>query len=120
MVTPALGGPLEDRAVPGVGGLGLLVELVQAAPVPQAAVDLELGPVDIQRDGVGGVGLQLDGVAAGVGGRVDHLQRPVEAAVVVSRQLADHIGRIVGADPRPAISMKGAVMGGGSWGFGPH
>jgi hypothetical protein len=37
-------------------------------------VDLELGPVDVQRDGVGGVGLQLDGVAAGVGGGVDHLQ----------------------------------------------
>jgi len=79
--------------------LGLLVEFVQAAAVPEAAPDPELRPVDVEGDGVGGVGLDLDRVAAGRGRRVDQAERAVQAAVVVPRQLADDVGRVVRADP---------------------
>lgn len=95
---PALGGAGEQRRVPLVGRLGLGVEVVQAAAVPQPAGDAELRPVDVHGDGVGGVGLDLDGVAAGGRRRVDHAERPLQAAVVVPRQLADDIGRMARAD----------------------
>ncbi len=109
---PAPGGPLEQGGVPLVGGLGLLVELMQAAAVPQPAVDFELRPVDVHGDGVGGIGLDLDSVGAGVGRGVDHRQRPVQAAVVVPRQFADHVGRVVGPDPATGDLDVGGVRHG--------
>ena len=94
----ALAGALEERRVPVVGREGLGVEVVQRPAGPGPVGDLEVGRVAGERDCVGGVGLQLDGVAAGRGGRVDHGQRPLQAAVVVARQLADHVRRMPGTD----------------------
>ena len=79
---------------------------MQGAPVPEAAADPELRPVDVQGDGVGGIGLDLDRVAAGGGGGIDQAQRAVQAAIVVPRQLADDVGRVVGADPATTTVVK--------------
>jgi hypothetical protein len=46
----------------------------------------------------------LIGVGAGGGGGVEHGQGPLQAAVVVARQLADHEGLVVGPILRPAIA----------------
>ena len=46
-----------------------------------------------------GVGLELHGVRAGVGGHVDQLQGDVEVAVVVRARLGDHVGGRSPPDP---------------------
>ena len=55
-------------------------------------------PVGVERDGVGGVGLELERVGARVGSRVDDRERALEDAVVVAGHLGDHVRGVAGAD----------------------
>ena len=93
-----LAGSREERLVPFERGVRFAIEVVELPPGPGAALDHEAGPVMVDRQRVRRVGLQLDGVGAGLRRRVDHRQRAVEAAVVVAGQFADDIGRLVGPD----------------------
>ena len=88
----------EQGLVPFERRVRFLVEVVEGAAVPEAALDAEIRPVMVDGEGVGGVGLNLDRVGAGRRRRLEHRQRPLEAAIVVSRQLADDIGLVVAAD----------------------
>ncbi len=60
--------------------------------------DPEVGAVRIDRQRVGGVGLELDRVGARLGRRVNDLLRALDVAAVVGRHLGDQVGRPVGAD----------------------
>ena len=93
-------GALHDGCVPFPGCVGLLVELVELATGPQAlgVVDHEAGPAQVQRHGVGRVGLQLDGVRPVRGGGVHDGQRALQRLVVVARHLGDQVGAVAGAD----------------------
>ncbi len=88
----------EQRLVPFEGREGFRIEVVEGAPRPEAALDDEARASVVEGDGVGGIGLQLDRVRAGLGGGVDQLQRPLQASIVVARQLGDHIGRTIRPD----------------------
>ena len=81
------------------------------------------GAVAVQGDGVGGVGLQLDRIAAGGGRRVDHGQRPLQAAVVVAAEArrsrtADGPGRSCGRRSRlmTPLPLEGRGRGWGAAG----
>ena len=52
----------------------------------------------INRERISGIGLKFDGVTARSGGRFNELKRPVKRAVMVSRQLADDVGRLIRSD----------------------
>ncbi len=95
---PARPRALEKGLVPLEGRERLRIEVVERAAGPQAAFDHEARPAMIQRDGVGGIGLQLDRVGAGFGGGVDQRQRPLQPAIVVARQLGDHERRLIRPD----------------------
>ncbi len=101
----------EQPLMPIVGGIGGLVELIQRLAVPQSALDLEDLLVAVQRQGVGGVGLQLDGVGAGFGGDLDGAQRPVDVAQMVGRQLGDDERRLAGTD----AATGDVELGQGRW-----
>lgn len=89
----------EQRLVPLPWHVRFLVKLIERLAIPQAAVDLEFFGVAVQGDGVGGVGLQLDSIGAGLLRLLDDLHRGVELAVVVSGELGDDVGRGVGSNP---------------------
>src|SRR5689334_23757857 len=71
--------------------LRVAIEVVESATVPEAALDAEIRAVVVDGECVGSIGLDLDGVGAGCGRSVEELQSPIQAAVVVSGQLADDI-----------------------------
>ena len=75
-----------------------LIQLVQRLPVPQAAFDLKLGRVTAQRDGVGGVGLDFDGIGTGSLGLFYDVEGGLQAAVMIGRHLGNDIGRVGSAD----------------------
>jgi hypothetical protein len=54
----------------------------------------------VTRDGhrVSGVGLQLDGVRAGLRGESNDLESPIEAPVVIRRELRDQVSRLIRTD----------------------
>ena len=91
----------EQCLVPFPGGIGFLVELVKRPPVPQPSLDAKRGMVTIEGQGVGGVGLKLDRVGAGVAGFANQRQGPVELTQVIGGQFGDHVRRVRRAD-RPA------------------
>ena len=93
-----LAGLFEQGRVPVPGRVGLGVELVEAAAVPKAPLDAESRPVMVEGDGVGGVGLDLDGVGTRLGRRRDQVQGAFDVAIVVARHLGHHIGRMAGPD----------------------
>ncbi len=91
----------EQGRVPFIGSEGLRIEVVQGAARPQAPLQAKAGAVEIQGDGVGRIGLQLDRVGPRFGRRVDQLQRPLQASVMVSGKL--------GYDERRLIRANGAA-----------
>ena len=91
------GGPLHQRRMPVPGGAGLLIQLMQMPPVPKAALDAERGPVHVNCDGIGGIGLQLDRIGPGACRGIDQSQRPVQIAIMVARQFGNHIGAVIRA-----------------------
>ena len=88
----------EQRRMPVPRRVRLLVELVEAAAVPQAALDAEFRPVMVDGDRVGRVGLQLDRVGAGRLGGVHHGERMVETAAMIGGKLRHHVGRLARAN----------------------
>ena len=64
---------------------------MKAVALPQTLLvsDEKLAFLDIQCDGVGRVGLQLDRVGAGLRRSVDDLQRSIEGPVMVAGHLRD-------------------------------
>src|SRR3546814_8090844 len=73
-------------------GVRLFVQVVQPPAVPQPALDPELRPVDVDGDGVGAVGLQLDGVGARLLRRLQDPQGAADVAVMIAGHLGDDIG----------------------------
>jgi len=98
-------GAVEQCAVPVPWRVRLIIERVEAAPVPQTAGDLKVGLVTVQRDGVGAIGLDLDGCGAGGGGGVDQGEGAVQLAVVIGRQFGNHIRRMLWPD-RAAVDFN--------------
>jgi len=78
----------------------VVVELVESSTVPETAgvLDGEARRIGVERDRVGGVGLQLDRVCAGIRSGVDDLQRTLERVVVVPAHLGDDEGWMARAD----------------------
>ena len=66
---------LKQRLMPSPRHMRLLVKIVEGAPVPQAAANVEVFAIGIEGDGVGGVGLQLDRIGTAGLGRADDVQR---------------------------------------------
>ena len=93
-------GALEDGGVPFPGGEGELVEVVEGLAAPEAlgVVDEKIAVADVEGYGVGGIGLQLEGVGAGIGGGVDEAEGLVEALAVVAGHFGDDEGGAAGAD----------------------
>ncbi len=104
--------PPEQGLVPLKGCRGLRIKLIEAAPGPQALFDDEAGAPVVDGDGLGCVGLQLDGVRPGLRRRVDQRQSALDPAVVIARQLGDDERRLGGADP---AACNGEVGGHGSF-----
>jgi hypothetical protein len=78
--------------------VGLLIKIVQAAAVPQPALDNELRTTMIDGQRIGGVGLQLDRIRTGRFGCIHQRDRPPEIPVVVSGQFRNHVRRMAPAD----------------------
>ena len=76
----------------------LLVKLIQSSAVPQSALDLKLRAVVIDRQRIGGVGLQLDGIATGALRRLHQRKGAGDVAVMIARQFRDDIRRLVRPD----------------------
>ena len=94
---------------PGRGGLG--VELVQIAPFPEGALaDLKERGAQVQGHGVRRVGLELDGVGAGVLGGVHEGGGLGVVLVMVGRHFRDDVGGMAGADGA-AVDREGDVHG---------
>ncbi|MNE80291.1 hypothetical protein D3C80_1768450 [compost metagenome] len=76
--------------MPLPGGIGLLIELVECCAIPDGAlIDLEILIVAIQGDGVGRVGLDLDGIGTTCLGRAYRRQRRLQGVAMVGRQFGD-------------------------------
>lgn len=96
---PETFGDFLEARLPVPRGVSLLVQAVQGSPLPgRAFADAEPGLIRIQGQGVGGVGLELDGVRPGLPGRFDQAHRPVEVLPMVGRQLGDDKHRLTGSD----------------------
>ena len=78
--------------------LRLLVELEEPPSVPQAAADLEAGPIAVEGDAFRPQRLQLYRPGASGGGGFEDFHRPLEAAHVVARHFGDDERRCPGAD----------------------
>jgi hypothetical protein len=80
--------------------MGFLIELVERLAGPKAVriIYVKITLIDLQGHGVGGIGLQLDGVRTAFGGRFDDLQRSRERLVVIAGHLSDDEGGVPGAD----------------------
>jgi len=87
-----LAGPLHDRPVPFPGGVGLLVEIMQVLAGPEGIgiADFKAAATHVERNRLGGVGLQLDRVGSGLGCRLHDRQGPLQALVVVAAHFGDH------------------------------
>ncbi|MNZ87020.1 hypothetical protein D3C78_1058670 [compost metagenome] len=72
-------------------------------------MDLELFRVAVEGDGVGGVGLQLDGVGASLFRFLDDLQRGFQLAVMVGGKLGDDVRGCVGSDAAAGNADAGSV-----------
>ena len=90
---------LHDGGVPFPGGMRCRVECVQRLATPERArvLDRKFSARQVERHGVGGVGLQLECVRPRVGGGVDNRQRAIERLVMVARHLRDDEGLAVAA-----------------------
>ena len=82
---------LKQWLMPSPRHMRLLVKIVEGAPVPQAAANVEVFAIGIEGDGVGGVGLQLDRIGTAGLGRADDVQRVLQLAVVVGRHFGNDI-----------------------------
>ena len=79
---------IEQRLVPFPARVGLGVEVVQFLAFPQRIfVDDAMHPG--KGHGVGGVGLEFDGVGTGVGGGINNGDGALERLVVVARHFGD-------------------------------
>lgn len=67
--------------------------------MPKAALNHEAGPIMVDRDRVGAVGLQFNRIRTGLGRRLEDGDRALEAAVMIGRQLCNDVGRLIRADP---------------------
>jgi hypothetical protein len=63
-------------------------------------------PVVVDRECVGGVGLQLHCVGGCLLCKIKQLERAIEAAAVIGGKLGDDIGRLVGANNTPGNSNR--------------
>jgi hypothetical protein len=106
-------GARHDRRVPVPGRVRLLVQLVELPARPQtlAVLNDEARRLQVQRHGLGRVGLQFDRICASVGGGIDDGQGAVERLVVVARHLRYEIGPMVGTDG-PFSDLHGAFPSG--------
>ncbi len=86
--------------MPFPGRVRLAIEFVQRLTAPRTVRirDQELAGPQIEGHGVGGVGLQLDGVRARPSRRVDDRQGTIERAVVIAGHLGNHEWRMRGPD----------------------
>ncbi len=88
----------HELRLPFPGGIGLLVKVIFGDAVPQSAFIHETVIVAVDRQGVGGIGLQLDGIRTGFGSRVDDFHSTVIILIVVGRNLCHNKGGRSGAD----------------------
>src|SRR3546814_2642076 len=70
-----------------------LFRSVQPPPVPKPTLDPELRPVSVDGDGTGAVGLQLDGIGAGLLRRLQDAEGAADVAVMIAGHLGDDIWR---------------------------
>ena len=69
----------------------LAIEVEERSPRPEIAVaDPEDRSVRLERDRLGSICLQLDGVGAGIGGGMNRFLRPVDRPAVICRKFGDH------------------------------
>src|ERR1700733_8223304 len=76
----------------------LVVEVPQRAALPWTVGDRERAVANLERHRGGRERLQLERVAAGIGGSIDDRVCALEAAEVVRRELGDDERRMIGAD----------------------
>src|SRR4029077_4486691 len=83
---PPLFGALEYGLMPLPRRVRLLIETVQAVPIPQAVpiADKELALRKIDRHGVSGVSLKFHRMGAGLRDCVHNGQRTIERAIVIT------------------------------------
>ena len=95
-----LASTLHNRAVPLPGGVSLLIEIMQVFPSPERIwiADLKATAAHVERDCVGGIGLQLDRVGARLSCCFHDRQSPFKALVVVAAHLGNHKRGMVCAD----------------------
>ena len=76
-----------------------MIELVKRLAGPERPFDdAETGKIAVEGDRVGRVGLQLDGIGAGLLGRPDDLDCLIETLIVIARHLGDDVGGVTGTD----------------------
>ena len=88
-VYPQIFGERHQAWGPFPGGVGFLIEVMERAAFPERPPDAEIFVVAGDSHGVGGVGLELDGIRARVGRGAHYLFRALNAAVVVGRKLGN-------------------------------
>ncbi|MNV54032.1 hypothetical protein D3C71_1462030 [compost metagenome] len=91
---------LHDGRMPFPRRVGLAVQVMQVAAFPQAPLvgNSESTFPDIECDGVGGIGLQLDRVCARVRCRIDKFKRTIKRLIMIARHLGNDKGCISRAD----------------------
>ena len=100
---------LHQLRLPLPGSISLLVQPVEGGSVPDGSlVDLKIGGIAVQGDGVRGIGLQLDGIRSGFPRRMDDLQGSVVVLEMVGRHFRHDEDRTVfpygaGADGKRSI-----------------
>ena len=95
-----LAGMIQDRPVPLSGGVGLPVKIMQVLTSPKRIriIDLMNYHHARQRHRVGGMGLQLESMSAGLGSRIHDCQGTNGALVVDVAHLGDHQWWLIRAD----------------------
>ena len=95
-----LPGAIKDGLMPFPGRVRLLVQVVKRGAAPQTLGigDEELPLPNVQRHGVGSVGLKLKGVRTSLGGSLHNRQRSVQRMFVVPRHLSNDERRMFLAD----------------------
>ncbi len=88
----------EQMRVPIPWRMRLTIQIIERATVPQATLDAELRSIVVDGDRVGGVGLDLDRVGAGLLRRVDDGQGALKLPQMVGGHLRDDVRRLAGAD----------------------
>ena len=87
--------------------MGLLVKLVQVFALPQRLLRRVDGETSVHRDGIGGVGLQLEGIDSGGSGGLDQGQGAAQILVVVARHLGNDKRLVRRADGTPTDGYFG-------------